>query len=283
MSEGQTRTEVLGRIPQATQNFSALRRGGRRKTGEALISIAGAGLAFLAPMGPPGQTAPRLPTRRRLAGCVVAILLGSSAHAWAAVIVRADPPSSLVSVADRLHAAVVEVRRPLGGTGPLLATYGTATLLDGGFAVTTIQAVGTIRFALGTVVRRDVVLAGEGLPPAAGQVIASFPEFGLAVLRVEGAAGVIVPTEVEPPAVGEPLIVMGSGDDAVTAMGVKVSAVSGDLFALASVKMVDSRFWGGPLLDASGRLVGICLPSLAEPTAVSATPLKLLLQRVSEP
>src|SRR5258705_407029 len=58
-----------------------------------------------------------------------------------------------------------------------------------------------------------------------------------------------------------------------------VSAVDGDVFRLVSKRTTDSRFWGGPLFDAQGRLVGVQLTSLAGSKAISA---RVILRLIEE-
>jgi len=72
---------------------------------------------------------------------------------------------------------------------------------------------------------------------------------------------------------------MGAGDDAITALGVVVSSVNGDLFALTSKRMIDSRLWGGPLFDAEGRLVGIQLTSVGSSKAISVRVIQQMLDQ----
>ena len=219
-------------------------------------------------MGPPVHSIARRPRLSRIA---VPAVLAVAMSARAAVVVRADPPSPLLSVADRLHDSVAEVRHPVAEGSPILSTYGAATLLPDGMAITTLHAVGQGRWSL--------TLAGASGSETTAQVVGTFPAYGLAVLRLDHALPVQVPTEYTDPTPGEQVIVLGSGDDSVTIMGVTVLGANGDVFKIASAKMVDSRFWGGPLLDASGRLVGICLPSLTDPVAVDATTLKAMVGR----
>ena len=71
----------------------------------------------------------------------------------------------------------------------------------------------------------------------------------------------------------------GVADTAVTVRGVVVSSVNGDFFGLGSKRMIDSRFWGGPLFDGEGRLAGILLTSLAGPKAISTRVIQRLLDQ----
>ena len=43
--------------------------------------------------------------------------------------------------------------------------------------------------------------------------------------------------------------------------------------------MIDSRFWGGPLFDAEGRLVGIQLTSVGSSKAISVRVIQQMLDQ----
>jgi S1-C subfamily serine protease len=198
--------------------------------------------------------------------------------ALAAVILPSDPGTAWKAVADRLHSTVIEVQ---GLQAHETIRHGTGVLIGNGLAITTLHAV-ALPSASGRMAPLQEV---KVLLPDAGsmdaQVIAGAPDLDLAILRLpdqaaslEGATlASFVPVE------GDRLVAMGAGDDAITAIGVVVSAVDGDLFALASKRMIDSRFWGGPLFDADGRLAGIQLTSLSGSRAISALAIQRLLDQ----
>src|SRR2546429_9993301 len=79
------------------------------------------------------------------------------------------------------------------------------------------------------------------------------------------------------PAEGEPLVAMGVDDDGVVVVGVSLAAVNGDVLTVGGKRMLDSRFWGGPLYDGRGRLVAIGLMSLGPPKAISARGIQRML------
>src|SRR5439155_1512584 len=81
------------------------------------------------------------------------------------------------------------------------------------------------------------------------------------------------------PAEGEPLVAMGVDDDAVVVVGVSLAAVNGDVLTVGGKRMLDSRFWGGPLYDGRGRLVAIGLISLGPPKAISARVIQRMLDQ----
>ena len=222
-------------------------------------------------MSPPAPAAALRSRRaRRPVFAIPLAVLALATGAPAAVVVRGETPSGLQSVAGRLHGAVAEVRHPVEPGSQILSTYGAAALLPNGMAVTTVSAIGNAR---------SVVVSGAGGFESPAQVVGTFPTYGLAVLRLEQVPNVPVPSEYAVASPGQQLIVLGSGDDAVTILGVTALTPNGDLFGIGSAKMIVSRFWGGPLLDSAGRLVGICLPSPAQPVAVSAPTLKAIVGR----
>ena len=65
----------------------------------------------------------------------------------------------------------------------------------------------------------------------------------------------------------------------LTVLGVIVTSVDGDLFGLAGKRLIDSRFWGGPLYDSRGRLAGVHLTSIGASKAVSARVIQRLLDQ----
>jgi TRAP-type mannitol/chloroaromatic compound transport system substrate-binding protein len=72
---------------------------------------------------------------------------------------------------------------------------------------------------------------------------------------------------------------MGAADGSVSVLGVVVSSVNGDLFTLLSKRIMDSRFWGGPLFDSRGQLAGIQLTSMGPSKAISARTIQWLLDQ----
>ena len=153
------------------------------------------------------------------------------------------------------------------------------TFVGDGFAVTTLHTVGTVlpgRMAAWSDVEAFVPDAGA-LP---AQIVAWFPDLDLAVLRIPDAADIAAAAlSADTAARGEPLIAVGVGDDAVNVVGVTVAGASGDQLVLSSNRRIDSRYWGGPLFDAKGRLAGIVLPSVF-PRALNSLALASLLGRV---
>ena len=160
-----------------------------------------------------------------------------------------------------------------------IVSSGTGVLIGHGLAITTLHAVALPSASGKLTPLRDVRVLVPDLGPLDARVMAGAPDLDLAILQLsdQGAALSGAPLATDPPAEGDVLVAMGAGDDEITALGVVVSAVSGDLFALASKRMIDSRFWGGPLFDAEGRLVGIQLTSLGSSRAISARVIQRML------
>ena len=177
----------------------------------------------------------------------------------------------LKDVADRLHDTVIEVRSSATVAGVQVPTFGAGVLIGGGLALTTLHTV-----SAGASV--EVLVQGSGSTTAT--MVGGFPQVDLALLRID-APGALpsAPLAEEAPAVGAPLIAMGAGEDTIEAVGVNVLAREGDLLLLGSTRPVDSRYWGGPLFDAAGRLVAVSVASLALPRAVTASAIRALLQR----
>jgi S1-C subfamily serine protease len=224
----------------------------------------------------------------RRAHVLVVVLLGCAAGARAAVIGPMEQKGEFESLADRLRSIVIEVRAtaavvvPGANSAPeVLQTpsFGTGVLLGDGLAVTTLHTVGVVLPGRMTA-WSDIEASVPDLGKVAAQVVAWFPELDLAVIRLEGAVSIgAAPLATETPGAGELLIAMGVDEDAVRVVGVTVAGVSGDQLILASSRRIDSRYWGGPVFDLKGRLVGISLPS-PTPKALTSVAFGTLLDRV---
>lgn len=215
------------------------------------------------------------------------ILLALAGKSAGAAVTVAGPERELRAVADRMHSTVIEIEaRPVltvvmesGQESLRLPSFATGVLVGDGLAITTLHGIGGMvsgKFAAWGDLQ--AVVPDLGTVPA--RVVGWFPEWDLAVLEVpESASLATAPLATEAATRGEALIVMGIGDDAVTGVGVTVAGTSGDQLVLTSPRRIDSRYWGGPLFDAQGRLAGIALTSFF-PRAIGAGTLAALLDKV---
>jgi Trypsin-like peptidase domain len=217
---------------------------------------------------------------------LLALAFALAGGADAAVILR-SPEEALKAVADKLHSTVIEVsgrvsvRADGGSVLPERVTHGTGTLLGQGFAVTTLHAVALPSPAGKLIPLQDVQVTVAGGEPMAAQVIVGAPDLDLAILALpaEAAALEAPPLSTDTPAEGDPLVAMGVDDDAVVVVGVSLAAVNGEILSVGGKRMLDSRFWGGPLYDGRGRLVAIELMSLGPPKAISAQVIQRMLDQ----
>ena len=156
-----------------------------------------------------------------------------------------------------------------------------ATFLGRGLAVTTLHAVALPSPAGKLIPLQDVQVVVAGGEPMPAQVIAGAPDLDLAILALsaEAAALEAPPLSTDTPAEGEPLVAMGVDDDGVVVVGVSLAAVNGDVLTVGGKRMLDSRFWGGPLYDGRGRLVAIGLMSLGPQKAISARVIQRILDQ----
>jgi S1-C subfamily serine protease len=218
----------------------------------------------------------------------VAIAIAAGA-APAAVIIPSEPAAAWKAVADRLHSTVIEVRGlappstpgPEGTQGVETITFGTGVLIGNGLAVTTLHAVAQPSASGKMIPLQDVQVLVPDLGSVDARVIVGAPDLDIAILALpEPAASVEgAPFASETPMAGESLVAMGAGDGSVSVLGVLVSSVNGDLFTLLSKRMMDSRFWGGPLFDSRGQLAGIQLTSVGPSKAISARTIQWLLDQ----
>jgi S1-C subfamily serine protease len=188
----------------------------------------------------------------------------------AAVVVPSEPQSELKAVADKLFATVVQVRALVPAEGGRQALiFGSGVLVGSGYAVTTLHSVAQAHGI-------DVLISDHGALQAS--LVAGDRDLDLALLRLSGPVPLqAAPLAADAPALGESLVAMGAGEDEVAVVGVTVVAAQGRTFALATDHLIDSRFWGGPLFDARGRLAGIELTTVGEPRAAPATAVKALI------
>jgi S1-C subfamily serine protease len=206
----------------------------------------------------------------------VALALAFSGAAQGAVVTR-ETPDRWKAIADRLYATVVQVE---GSEARQVVARGTGVLIGDGLAVATLHSV-AVPAGTGMTVCRDVRVLVPNAGAIDAQVIDALPDLDLALLRlaVEGdaLAGAALATEL--PAVGDRMVALGAGNDEIAGVGVIVSQVEGDVLTLASRRMLDSRFWGGPLFDSNGQLAGIQLTGTVGARAISARIIRALVDR----
>lgn len=218
---------------------------------------------------------------------ILAMLALAATGASASVVIPADPQRELKAVADRLHSTVIEVRAlaavpvPASGSGEELvptASVGTGVLLGDGLAVTTLHTVGVmVRGKLAPWKNVQALVPGVG--PAAVETVAWFPDVDLALVRVSGTGALSgAPLSTGEPERGAALVAMGADNDAVNVVGLRAAGVSGDDLLMTSDRGIDSRYWGGPVFDTSGRLVGITIPSVM-PKAITSGALRAMVNR----
>src|SRR5215813_12634193 len=222
-----------------------------------------------------------------MTGAPIAVWMLLAGGAVRAAVAPSARQQELKSVADRWHSTVIEVRARAAIPVVIdsaqqvveMPSFGTGVLIGDGLALTMLHSVGAVlpgRVAAWS----DVLAFVPDVGPLAAEIAAVFPELDLAVLRVTEVASMnAAPLAADLPSPGEPLIAMGIGDDAVNAIGVTVAAVSGHHLILRSNRRLDSRYWGGPLFDVQGRLVGIITGSVL-PRAVTSVALRDLIDRV---
>jgi trypsin-like peptidase len=218
---------------------------------------------------------------------LLAVALAATSGARAAVVLRSDPADAFKPIADKLHRTVIDVR----GRTPVKTdsgqeeletlTHGTGTLLGNGLAVTALHAV-ALPSAEGKMVplpHVEVLVPENGTMQA--QVIAGVADLDLAILALPAAAAALEAAPLAPdvPTPGDALIAMAVDDESVIGVGIEVAAVDGDLILLRGRRMLDSRFWGGPLFDARGRLVGAVLMSLGPSKAIAARAIQRLVDQ----
>src|SRR5438552_3422034 len=218
---------------------------------------------------------------------LLAVALAAASGARAAVVLRTDPADAFKPIVDKLHGTVIDVRgrTPVTGDGGQqeleTLTHGTGALLGNGLAVTTLHAVAlpSPEGRMVPLAHVEVLVPGEETMQA--QVIAGVADLDLAILSLPAAAAALEAAPLAPdlPASGDPLIAMAADDEAVIGVGIEVAAVDGDLILLRGRRMLDSRFWGGPLFDARGRLVGVALMSLGPSKAIAARAIQRLIDQ----
>jgi hypothetical protein len=201
------------------------------------------------------------------------ILCGASG----AAVIAPDANAQWKAIIDRLLPTVIQVR---GENEQGTATSGSGVLLGNGLAVTTLHAAALPSDGgMVPVSRLEVLVPDAGTVGA--RVLDVLPDLDLAILLLseKGPPMAGAPLATQMPDEGNQLIAMGTADDTIEARGMVVSQIDGELFTLVGKRATDSRFWGGPLFDGQGRIVGIQLTSVSGAKAVSAKVIQRILDR----
>ncbi len=173
-------------------------------------------------------------------------------------------PGTLAGVIAKADRAVVTIASLLEGDE---RGYGSGTLIrDDGVVVTNYHVVGDAR-------RITVAIPGHGLRRA--QVVAVDPERDLALLKVSGRDLPYLPLARRPVSAGDDVIAIGSP------MGLSHTVTKGIISATRRIRdgvdylqtdvSVNPGNSGGPLLNATGEVVGINTLILRESEAVALT------------
>jgi S1-C subfamily serine protease len=218
---------------------------------------------------------------------LLALSCAAATAAPAAVVLRQDPSDAFKAIADKLHATTIDVRAgaPVttdAGVSRLeIVAHGTGTLLGGGFAVTSLHAVAVPDGSGKMAPLPHVEVWVPEQEAVEARVVAGAPELDLALLELPASMASLAGAAMAPglPSQGEPLVAMGIDDEAVVVVGASVEGLNGDLMSLTGKKMLDSRFWGGPVYDAKGRLSGIVLMTFGPSKAISAAVIQKMLDR----
>ena len=228
------------------------------------------------------------------AAWVFASAVLSAGAARAAVVVPLPQHPELQAVADRVHAFTVQVR----------ARAFVADQTDGGLrvhdAVSSASGVlvgdGLVLTGLGTVTLRgrdgglqpaneiEVLVTDVGPLPA--RLLAGDAALDVAVLKLPDEARSLPGASLaaEDPNVGDAMLATGVDGDSIRVVGVLLERLGvGDDAGprLQTDRALPPPFWGGPLFDDRGHLVGITThPASAGGPAVPASLLRSLLRRL---
>ncbi len=203
---------------------------------------------------------------------VLAALGGAAPRTLAAGGTGTDEQAAIEAIAARVRPSVVEVIGTLAGTGD--TSYGTGFVFgEPGLVVTNAHVVRGVR--------NLVVRTFDGVAFASVEVLDQRDDVDLAVLRVRGLDAEPLPGgSTELPPVGLRVIAVGHprGYDYTVSDGI-VSATraleEGGQELIQVTAPISPGSSGGPLLDLSGRVIGICSLTLTEGQNINfAVPLR---------
>ncbi|HEX9577125.1 MAG TPA: serine protease [Myxococcales bacterium] len=194
-----------------------------------------------------------------------------------------EQPDPFRAVAERMREDVVQLRaRALlgvrGQDGRI--TKGEAELTGSGVLIGKGLAVANLHLAvlpdaegrLAPVESVEIVVPGQGAFSAT--LLGGDVDLDIAVFRLEGGDSLPGAALAESdPAVDESVVAMGATGDRIAAVRSAISEVRDAGFVLAAPLGRD--FWGGPVFDSQGKLVGVLGPI----AAVRASALRVILER----
>ena len=228
------------------------------------------------------------------AAWVFASAVLSAGAARAAVVVPLPQRPELQAVADRVHALTVQVRARAfiaehtdGGLRVHEATSSASGVLVGnGLVLTGLSAV-MLRGREGGLQPAneiEVVVDDVGTLPA--RLLAGDTGLEVAVLQRPDEAGSLAGASLaaEDPNAGDAMLAIGVDGDSIRAVGVfleRAGLGDGTGPRLQIDRALPPLFWGGPVFDDRGHLVGITThPASTGGTAVPASLLRPLLRRL---
>jgi S1-C subfamily serine protease len=204
-----------------------------------------------------------------------AALIACAAHA--AVVRPLVPHPELQGVADRVHAlaVLVQAQAPIelaDKTGRVVHTAtqsaSSGVLMGGGVVLTDLRAV-AMRIGDRLQAAPTINVQIDGVGSFAARLIGADASSGVAVLRLPDAPGGLAGAALAKgdPLAGDAVLALGIDGRDVTAVGVVLEQSSDKL---QTRQPLPEQFWGGPLFDAHGDLVGLALPAAGTP--LPATP-----------
>lgn len=205
-----------------------------------------------------------------------AALIASAAHA--AVVRPLVPHPELRGVADKVHAlaVLVQARAPIelaDKTGRVVHTAtqsaSSGVLMGGGLVLTDLRAV-AMRIGDRLQAAPTINVQIDGVGSFAARLIGADSSSGVAVLRLPDAPGSLPGAALAKgdPLAGDAVLALGIEGREVTAVGVVLEQQSSD--KLQTKQPLPEQFWGGPLFDAHGDLVGLALPAAGTPPPAEA-------------
>jgi S1-C subfamily serine protease len=213
--------------------------------------------------------------------------------ARAAVTMPLPHRLDLEAVADRVHGFTVQVRASAFVAeqthGQLKAHEAIATssgvLIGQGLVLTALNSVALRDQNGGLQPANEIAVLVGDVGPIPARLLAGNTGLDVAILQLPDQArnlsGASLATE--DPNAGDSMVALGIDGDSIKAVAVLLERVAPGDDASARLQTehaLPPPFWGGPLFDDRGQLVGITTrPTSAEGTAVPASVLRALLQR----